>query len=245
MNLVVYILFSIFAIVFGQLVGHLSKKMPAVVSEEITYNEFFKSFKEGFKIDIKYSLILLIIYNCLLYFVGNTLDTYLYALMMIPLLVTFSVDFNYKLIPDETHIFIGILGLIHFVFNIHMWYSYLIGAAIGAGVFIGLNLLGMLIFKKTGMGYGDVKLMGALGFFFGIKNILVITLVSFVLGAIIGGAMLILKKDDDGYIAFGPFIVASVIVLMFVNADYIIDIYIQFCSWLGMRMSDAVYFFIK
>ena len=44
-----------------------------------------------------------------------------------------------------------------------------------------------------GMGFGDVKLMGALGFVFGVKNIIVITLVSFIIGAVIGCIFLICK----------------------------------------------------
>ena len=126
-----------------------------------------------------------------------------------------------------------------------MWWDYILGALIGAGIFYGLGLLALLIFKKEGMGFGDVKLMGAIGFMFGIKYTLVITLVSFFLGAIIGGILLIFKKKElDGYIPFGPFIVIATITLMFIPADTIIEIYISFCSWLGMKMSDVVYFFM-
>ena len=43
--IVQYVITVIFAIVFGQVAGHLNKKLPPVVAEEITYKEFFKSLK--------------------------------------------------------------------------------------------------------------------------------------------------------------------------------------------------------
>ena len=53
----------ILAIILGQVVRHLNKKMPPVVSEEITYKEFFSTLKYDFKIDIKYTLILLLTFG--------------------------------------------------------------------------------------------------------------------------------------------------------------------------------------
>ena len=240
-----YIIMSILAIIGGQVLHHLIKKMPPVVAEEITYKEFFKTLFKDFKIDIKYSVILLLLYNSFIYYIGNNISSYLYAILVIPLLLAFSIDYKYQLIPDETHIVILIVGIINFILNINLWWDYLLGALIGGAIFFSLNLLALLIFKKEGMGFGDVKLMASLGFMFGIKYTLVITLVSFFLGAIVGGTLLIIKKKDaDGYIPFGPFIVIATIMLMFIPADSIIDIYIGFCSWLGMKMTDIVYFFM-
>ena len=240
-----YIIMSILAIIGGQVLHHLIKKMPPVVAEEITYKEFFKTLFKDFKIDIKYSVILLLLYNSFIYYIGNNISSYLYAILVIPLLLAFSIDYKYQLIPDETHIVILIVGIINFILNINLWWDYLLGALIGGAIFFSLNLLALLIFKKEGMGFGDVKLMASLVFMFGIKYTLVITLVSFFLGAIVGGTLLIIKKKDaDGYIPFGPFIVIATIMLMFIPADSIIDIYIGFCSWLGMKMTDIVYFFM-
>lgn len=243
-----YIIISIIAIIFGQIVGHLNKKLPPVVSEEITYKEFYNTLFKDFKLDILYSFIFLILFNLMMYFIGNTYITYLYTLVCVALAVTFSIDFRYQLIPDEVHILLVFVGIINifFDFSIKSILNYILGALIGGGIFFVISLLSLLIFKKEGMGFGDVKLMAALGFVFGIKNILVITLVSFILGAIIGSIFLILKsKESDGYIPFGPFIAIGAIILMFIPADVIINIYIVFCSWLGRKMGDLVYFFIK
>lgn len=246
MSYMPFVIVSVLAIIFGELTKHLIKKMPPLVAEEISFKEFKESFFKDFKIDIIYSLIYLILFNAIIYFLGSNATSYLYIFMALPLMITFVIDYKYQLIPDSCHIVIAILGIINFVLNIQMWWSFLLAAIIGGGIFLGLNFLALAIFKKEGMGFGDVKLMSALGFFFGIKNTLVITLVSFFLGAIIGGALLILKKkDSDGYIPFGPFIVIATIMLMFIPADSIIDVYITFCSWLGMKMTDGVYFLSK
>lgn len=246
-----YVITIIIAIILGQIVKHLNKKLPPVVSEEITYKEFFKTLKSDFKIDIKYSIMLILIAAGLVY---KSIElsgfpiffVYTYLVISAALLIAFSVDYRFQLIPDEVHIVILICGFFNLIFNYHYWYSYLIGALIGGGIFYLIGLLSLLILKKEGMGFGDVKLMAALGFAFGIKNIIVITLTSFIFGAIIGGILLILKKkDSDGYIPFGPFIVIGTIIVMFIPASYVLELYISFCSWLGMKMTDAIYFFIK
>lgn len=243
MNILHHIIASIIAIIFGQLSSHLNKKLPPVVAEEITYKEFFNTLKSDFKIDIFFTVIFLILFNSFIYFLDNTLNMYLYMIISFALSIVFSVDARYRLIPDETHVIIALAGLVNLFCNISNWWNYLLGALIGGAIFWGLGLLSILIFKKEGMGFGDVKLMAALGFVFGIKNILVITLVSFVFGALIGGALLIIKKDEsDGYIPFGPFIVIGALILMFVPADVIINIYITFCTWLGLKMSDCIYY---
>lgn len=237
-----YIVMTVLAIVLGQIAKHLNKKMPAVVAEEITYKEFFKSLKKDFKIDLKYTLIFITIFNFLIFYLGNTYISYIYAILIFVLSIVFSIDYKIQLIPDEAHVVILILGIINLILNISLWYSYLIGMLIGGGIFLLLSLLAIVIFKKEGMGFGDVKLMAALGFLFGIKNILVITLVSFFIGAIIGSILLILnRKKVDSYMPFGPFIVIATILLMFVKPDYIIELYIAFCSWLSTSMTDVVY----
>lgn len=246
MQYIPYVIISLLAILFGQIVSHINKKLPPVVCEEITYREFFKNVTKGFKIDIKYTVIFLILYNLFVYFIGNTLSTYLYVLLTASLAIVFSVDYRFQLIPDECHAIIVFAGLINLVFNLNMWWNYLLGAVIGGGIFWLLGIISLIILKKEGMGFGDVKLMAAIGFLFGIKYILVITLVSFLLGAIVGGTLLIIrKKDKDSYIPFGPFIVISTLLLIFIPADYVIELYIAFCSYLGTKMSDLVYFFIS
>ena len=79
-----------------------------------------------------------------------------------------------------------------------------------------------MIYGKEAMGFGDVKLMGALGLYFGLSNIIVITLVSFLIGAILSIILLATKiKKMDEYIPFGPFIVIGTFISIFVPFEII------------------------
>ena len=72
------------------------------------------------------------------------------------------------------------------------------------------------------MGFGDVKLMGALGLYFGLSNIIVITLLSFLIGAILSIILLATKiKKMDEYIPFGPFMVLGTFISIFIPFEII------------------------
>ena len=93
---------------------------------------------------------------------------------------------------------------------------------IGGGIFLFITLIGGLIYGKEAMGFGDVKLMGALGLFFGQYNIIAVTLVSFLIGAILSIILLVSKiKKSDEYIPFGPFIVIASFISMYVPFEQI------------------------
>lgn len=79
------------------------------------------------------------------------------------------------------------------------------------------------------MGFGDVKLMGALGLYFGLSNIIVITLLSFLIGAILSIILLATKiKKMDEYIPFGPFIVLGTFISIYVPFDVIKNVLLEF-----------------
>ncbi|MGE4073133.1 MAG: A24 family peptidase [Lysobacterales bacterium] len=67
-----------------------------------------------------------------------------------------------------------------------------------------------LLTGKEGMGYGDFKLLAALGAWFGVVSILPIVLLSSAAGALIGGLMILLRgRDSQLPMPFGPFIAAA------------------------------------
>ena len=79
------------------------------------------------------------------------------------------------------------------------------------------------------MGFGDVKLMGALGLYFGLSNIIVITLLSFLIGAILSIILLATKiKRMDEYIPFGPFIVLGTFISIYVPFEVIKNVLLEF-----------------
>ena len=72
------------------------------------------------------------------------------------------------------------------------------------------------------MGFGDVKLMGALGLLFGFQNIIAIAVMSFLIGAILSIFLLVTKiKKIDEYIPFGPFIVIATFISIYVPFEQI------------------------
>ena len=82
------------------------------------------------------------------------------------------------------------------------------------------------MYGKEAMGLGDVKLMGALGLYFGLANIIIIALISFLVGAILSVLLLATKiKKSDEYIPFGPFIV---IITIFVPYTTIVKVLLNF-----------------
>ena len=241
-----HIIVSMLAIILGQATKHLCTKLPNWVEEKISFKEFISSLKHGFKFDIKYTIIYLVLFNLLVYIQGFSYTTILYAICMFSLMLVFSIDFRFELIADESHIIIATVGVINMFFKLDNWYDYLIGAVIGGGSFYLLGLIALWIYKKEGMGFGDVKLMAALGFLFGIKNILVITILSFALAAVISILLMIFKiKKIDSYIPFGPFIVIATIAVMLFDTDVFINAYYTFCMWLGTSVTDIIFKFIK
>ena len=87
------------------------------------------------------------------------------------------------------------------------------------------------------MGLGDVKLMGALGIFYGVQSISAVTLVAFFIGAVASIIILLLRKyifkSNDEYIPFGPFLVIGAIICIFVDSSTIFNLFISFCQFLS------------
>ena len=78
------------------------------------------------------------------------------------------------------------------------------------------------------MGLGDVKLMGALGLYFGWTNIIIVSLLSFLIGAVLSIFLLMTKiKKTDEYIPFGPFIALGAFITFFVPYNIIINVLIN------------------
>ena len=84
------------------------------------------------------------------------------------------------------------------------------------------------------MGFGDVKLMGALGLYFGLTNIIIIAMMSFLIGAIMGIILIVGKiKKSDEYIPFGPFIVIATFISIYIPFEQIKTVLMQIFT-LGM-----------
>ncbi|NLF21703.1 MAG: prepilin peptidase, partial [Lentisphaerae bacterium] len=92
----------------------------------------------------------------------------------------------------------------------------LIGCAVGFGTLWLIATLGSLAFRKEAMGFGDVKLMGAVGAFFGWKAVLFTVIASSLFGSLAGVALILAgKRQLQGRIPYGPFIAAAALIWIF------------------------------
>lgn len=128
------------------------------------------------------------------------------------MLVSMSViDIDHQILPDTMTLSLLWLGLL---VNTQGMFTSLesavFGAAAGYGVLWGFFHVFKLITGKEGMGFGDFKLLAALGAWLGLTAIPLIILLSSVVGAVVGIAgILILGRDRQLPIPFGPYLAAA------------------------------------
>lgn len=95
------------------------------------------------------------------------------ALFSSILLAVFVIDFELLIIPNELVLSVIALSIpTFFVKSDIFWYERLIGFAAGGGILYLLAVFSERVFKKEGMGGGDIKLMAACGLILGWQNIL-------------------------------------------------------------------------
>jgi leader peptidase (prepilin peptidase)/N-methyltransferase len=95
-----------------------------------------------------------------------------------------------------------------------------VGAAAGYLILWSIYWLFKLVTGKEGMGYGDFKLLAALGAWFGWKMLLPILLLSSVVGAAVGLFLLVLaRRGRDIPIPFGPYLAAAGFIALLYGQD--------------------------
>jgi leader peptidase (prepilin peptidase)/N-methyltransferase len=127
------------------------------------------------------------------------------------------IDVDHQLLPDNMTLPLLWIGLL-----ISLWgplsganipvdlRSSVIGAIAGYVSLWSVYHLFRLATGKEGMGYGDFKLYAALGAWLGFKMLLPIILIAAAVGAVVGIAILSLRKQSSATpIAFGPFLAAA------------------------------------
>ena len=122
-----------------------------------------------------------------------------------------GIDVRTQLLPDQITLpllWLGLLvALVPFFVDAP---AAILGAAIGYLVLWSVYWGFKLLTGKEGMGYGDFKLLGALGAWMGPWALLPIILLSSLIGAVIGGTALATQgRDRATPIPFGPFLAAA------------------------------------
>ena len=228
-----YAIAIIASIVIGQIVDWANKRMPEY--KKIISKDIINEYKIEFKPNYILILVIAIIYVTLLYNYGikptliANLDLIKYLIISPMLVSAFVIDYKHQIIPNRLNLTLFEIGII-FAFlyglsDVAITFNLLLGMVTGGGIFLLITVIGGLIYGKEAMGFGDVKLMAALGLLFGLSNIIVITLLSFLIGAILSVLLLITKiKKSSEYIPFGPFIVIGTFISMYVPFETIKNI---------------------
>jgi leader peptidase (prepilin peptidase)/N-methyltransferase len=104
----------------------------------------------------------------------------------------------------------------------------LLGVVVGGLSLLAVAVVGKLIFRKEAMGMGDVKLLAAIGAFFGWQSTLFTILVSSLLGGVVGLVLVLgRRKGWESRIPYGPYIAFGAVLWMF-RGHEIINWYLSF-----------------
>lgn len=148
---------------------------------------------------------------------GYSSVTFFAWLLSLALIALTFIDFDTQLLPDSLTLPLLWLGLL---FNLNHGFTDLNSAVLGAmaGYLIlwSIYWLFKLSTGKEGMGYGDFKLLAALGAWYGWQMLPAILLLSSLLAAAIGIALIATgRRGRDSAMPFGPFLAMAGLAALF------------------------------
>ena len=154
------------------------------------------------------------------------------ALVLIWVLIALTgIDMDTQLLPDSMTLPLLWMGLGVNLFAV--WTpisSAVMGAMLGYGSLWSVYWVFKLITGKEGMGYGDFKLLGALGAWFGWQAVPLMILLSSFVGAALGIGILIARRQGrDTPMPFGPYLAGAGLLTLFFG-DTLITEYLQLVS---------------
>lgn len=225
-NIIAYVVVAILGAVAGEITDVLNYFLPK--HKKIFSKQNFKEYLDSATPKYLLMVIHIFIYIGILYRYGTTdINTIKYMILTPMIISAFYIDYKKQIIPNRLTLTILELGLV-FTFwqgisNLNIAVSMFQGMIIGCLIFFIITVLGGVIFGKETMGFGDVKMMAALGLYFGFQGTIAVAILAFLIAAVFSVVLLIVQKirhkDLVEYIAFGPFIVIAAFVVIFVPLD--------------------------
>jgi len=140
------------------------------------------------------------------------------------------IDLDTMLLPDQLTLSLLWLGLLLSIESPFVSsQDAVIGAAVGYLSLWSLYWAFKLLTGKEGMGYGDFKLLAAIGAWVGWQHLPVVILLSSFVGAVVGVSLLTIQgKDKSQPIPFGPYLAAAGF-LTLLYGDWIVT---QYWQWM-------------
>jgi len=152
------------------------------------------------------------------------------------------IDLKYKIIPNEINVLLVLLGFgiigwqwwyakfglasgtflggyaAMFGFRENLFVNHILAALVAGGVF----WLAVVLTRGRGMGMGDAKLAFALGWLFGWPDVLLLIMLAFIMGGIVGIGIILKKRGGAKMLVpFGPFLALAAL-LVFVWGESIL-----------------------
>ncbi len=237
LHILYYVAVGVIGLIVGQIIDWCNLRLPEY--KKVLSKEFFTEYLKVCKPKYLLMVIVAVLYIALLYFKGISLDTLKFLFLIPMLIIAFMIDFKLQIIPNRLTLTIFETGLI-FTFarsllnitgGIDLFIDSILGMLVGGGIFLLITLIGGAIAGKEAMGFGDVKLMAALGLFFGWINMILISVMAFLFAAIVSIVILIARrKKFNEYIPFGPFIVVASMIPMYINSSELMIILLKIFS---------------
>lgn len=166
---------------------------------------------------------LLFLCNYLMF--GFGFEFFIGTILTCALMVTIVSDFLYFYISDRVLIISGIALIITLLFFLEVKEAifYIISGAAMFLIMLGIKYAGNIIFKRESLGDGDIKLMGIIGLSSGV----IYSLISLSLASFIGlfFSLLISKKNKEGIIPFGPFLLMGALISLYFKEYF--DVFID------------------
>lgn len=141
------------------------------------------------------------------------------------LMVTVVSDFIYFYISDRVLVIGSILSFstMFYYFGFNYAFNHLISGIIIFIIMLLIKYIGNYFLKKECIGDGDLKLMGCIGIILGLTNSFVCLFIGSLLGLIF--SLIISKKNKEGIIPFGPFLLMGALICMYFSS--FIDMFID------------------
>jgi len=150
--------------------------------------------------------------------------SYLFYFAFVAALIVITViDLYHQIIPDVISLpGIGMGLLASLLIPQITFFNSLIGILLGGGSLFIVATFYQWLFKREGMGGGDIKLLAMIGAFLGWKAVLLTILLSSLIGSVTGILMMVVKGKDFKYaIPFGPFLSLGAVISLFYGEEIV------------------------
>lgn len=235
-SIVSIMVFAILSIILGKITTQFTLCTDNKKGKDFSIKEYTYSFKD-FRLNLKYIIIFFILFLAVVK--RASLESILiYTPALLGLILAYITDINYMIIPDTSSVLLIISGLFNIIFNFSKstLISSILGLLVGFLILFLINLIFYAITKTEGFGFGDMKLLASIGFFIGLKGVIVVFFASIVFSSIAGISYIIYKKIKgkvqkkkdknkliNTYLPFGPAIIISTIIILVVPPTIVVN----------------------